>query len=486
MSNSWTTRTSILLILLIAGAGASLPWVAHDALVGGTEAAHYLQTARGLVADGEDPYYRATSSLRPPGFPVLLAPIVRAFDFRMKAYTLFVSHFGLAIVVAMFLFFRRHIGDFPATAVAVAIWIHPTFHLFCNAMLPVVPGAALLLGALAIDAWARNSTNRFAEVLLGASIAAATYVTTLSALLLPAILFSRAAAREDAHGKSRRFLAALVVAVMLLAPWGIQRAVHSPIEALPHTWSALRAADEPGPETPLLVPTDDAGSIPHRAAWALSTLGHRLRDASPSTADALLGVFLAVSLGVAFVRRRGPGELLALLALFVFCVSRPRDGRELLPVYLFALPALVELLRTALRRVPRLRRIDATLAVTILAVGILDARSPLDWGELEARHEARREEAATIRERVPPGAMVAVYGPPDEEVIYLDRPVVPLVAAWEAGGLAEVQERLRDAQVRAVVVRSGAPRELHDFLVTRLSRESLGPRLVLYGPSLPS
>ena len=64
--------------------------------------------------------------------------------------------------------------------------------------------------------------------------------------------------------------------------------------------------------------------------------------------------------------------------------------------------------------------------------------------------------------------------------------MVPLAAAWERGGLDEVQVTLREAQVRAVVLRAGAPRELHDFLAARLVRESLGPRLVLYGPALPS
>ncbi|MBZ0269658.1 hypothetical protein K8I85_16020 [bacterium] len=246
MGNSWTTRTSILLILLIAGAGASLPWVAHDAFVGGTEAAHYLQTARGLVGDG-DVYYRATSTLRPPGFPVLLAPMVAAFDFRMKAYALFISHFGIAIVAGLFLFFRPRIGDFPALAVAVAVWLHPTFHLFCNAMLPVIPGAALLLGTVALERRSRNSTNRIAEVILGVAIAGATYVTTLSVLLLPAIFLSRLAARGNADAKSHRFLVALGVAIVLLAPWGIQRAVQSPGQTLAHNWSALQAADIPSP-----------------------------------------------------------------------------------------------------------------------------------------------------------------------------------------------------------------------------------------------
>ncbi|MBZ0269659.1 hypothetical protein K8I85_16025 [bacterium] len=197
-------------------------------------------------------------------------------------------------------------------------------------------------------------------------------------------------------------------------------------------------------------------------------------------------MFLAICLGVSFLRRRGAGELFALLALAAFCLSRPRDGRELVPVYLFALPAAVDLIRTGLARVPRLRRIDAILTAGILVLGVADARLRLDWHELQARHHTRLAEADELRQRVPPDANLAAFKSPDEEVIYLDRPVVSLAPAWQRGGLPEVQATLRDAQVHAVILRGGAPRELHDFLATRLARESLGPRLVLYGPALPS
>ena len=118
--------------LLLASLLASLPWLVHPWYDASNDGSMYLVTARALAAGEGYSYLGEPFRVRPPGFSLLLAPLLATRGTDFAAVNLYVSFWGVAAVALLFVHLRSRVGAALAALIAVAVWLSPTFRALCS------------------------------------------------------------------------------------------------------------------------------------------------------------------------------------------------------------------------------------------------------------------------------------------------------------------------------------------------------------------
>jgi hypothetical protein len=117
----WTRLDRVLFAALLAFLSLSLVWLVHpwyEASSGngsGTnDASMYILCAKSLLAGEGYTYLEQPFTVRPPGFSLLIAPLIawRGLDFH--ALNLLVSAFGVAAAALLFVLLRPRAGPWLA------------------------------------------------------------------------------------------------------------------------------------------------------------------------------------------------------------------------------------------------------------------------------------------------------------------------------------------------------------------------------------
>jgi hypothetical protein len=435
--------------LLAAVLLATLPFLVHPWYAPSGDASLYLATARSLLAGEGYSYLGEPFAVRPPGFSVLLVPVLAARGLDFHALNLTVALFGLVAALCLFAWARPRLGGPLAALATAALWLNPGFRRLSNEILSDVPGLAALLGCLLIERFASRRPSAGREALLGVAIGLAGYLRTSLLLLLPAIVLARLADARSraAPGRWRRDLALrgllpVACAAALLLPWSLRDAAVRPEGAVDQTrlhsyGTAMWRADPADPESRRLGVGEVVRRIPLRALQIADVLGSRLQSElkgerapqGPALAGRALvaSLLLAASLRV-LVRRRDPAELFAWGSLAIVLLYFGFGDRLLLPVYALALPAVAETLRDTIARRAGARAGALAAGACLVLLAAFDFQPRRGWDEIERTHREFTALAATLAERVPPRARLAsalgfTYG------VYLDRPVYSLYPA---------------------------------------------------------
>lgn len=454
----WTPRTTWVLIAFVLAACTSLAVLVHpyyEASDATNDASMYLACARSLLAGEGYAYLGTPFTIRPPGFSLLLAPILawRGLDFL--ALNVFVGLFGVATAALLFIWVHPRLGTWLSLAVATAVWLNPGFQHLCNQVMSDVPGAALMLACLLVERWVERAPSMRRDMLLGVAIGLAAYVRSINVLLVPAILCARAAAHLAQHGRSgwlefvRARAAALALAtVVVVAPWSIRDALSrapAPVDQnfLYSYSTAMWHTDGGDPSSPRRPVSEILERVPVRAPQILSMLGSRMSTSQGSALEIAIGGAALVALVVSLFRRRGSAEFMALGISVVLAVYFGFQGRLVLPVWLIALPALVDLVVWVIARVANVRAARATAFVLVGALVWVDWAPSRGSQDVEAIHMAYVRGCDGIRQRLAPDARVAApigwhYS------VYLDRPVYSLYFAVKRAGDVSAAERVID------------------------------------------
>ena len=199
-------RARLTLAALVLCASASLFWLVHPWFESVSDAALYLATAKSLAQGSGHAYAGAPFLVRPPGFAVLLAPLVawRGFDFLLL--NAFVSLCGVLALGLFFTSCRPRLGTACAALLCVYLWLNPLWRELSNRTLSDLPGVAWLLGALLCAARAERVRTWRAELLLVFVLGLGAYLRTNLLLLVPALVAQRSLAhfRARAPGGDRK------------------------------------------------------------------------------------------------------------------------------------------------------------------------------------------------------------------------------------------------------------------------------------------
>jgi hypothetical protein len=485
-------RAGLLLAGLLAlGMLASLPWTVHPWYDAQNDASMYILTARSLVAGDGYAMLGQPFTIRPPGFSLLIAPLLawRGTDFH--ALNAFGGVVGVAGVLLFFAYARGRIGDAVAFLLATALWLNPGYQRLCNQTLSDVPGFALLFALLWMERWARKAVGAKRALLLGLAIGCASYVRTGLVLLVPAIGLSWLFVREASW--RRKLLAAVCVVAASFAvqlPWSLRnRAVDRAVavdQTLLHSYStAMWHADMGDPQSPRLPLSEVLGRITRRGPSVLGVLGSRMGERAGGWQPlAVAGVLLACGV-VALARRISPAELFAFLNVAVILVYFGFASRLVLPVYALLLVSATELLRTGLlQELCRLSRRTATAvtALAVLAWIAVDWAPHQGWDDVAREHRVYGDITRRFDERLSPADTLASMRGWHYSV-YLDRPVFSLEFAVERAGRPAAAESLIDRYGIDTVLLSPAnpvDRPVVEYFESRYGAEELDPLARVY------
>lgn len=457
--HEWTPRTTWVLVALVAAACASLAVFVHpyyEASETTNDASIYIACAKSLLAGEGYAYLGAPFTIRPPGFSLLIAPVIawRGLDFA-ALHTL-VSLFGVATIALLFVWLHPRLGTWVSLAVAIAVWLNPTFRQMCNQVMSDVPGAAFLFACLLVERWADRERSLRRDVVLGVAIAIAAYVRSVNVLLVPAILCARIAQHRGGGwaGFARaRVLGLVAGTALVLAPWSIRDALSRGTPPADQNFlysysTAMWHVDGGDPSSPRRSISEIVGRIPERAPKIASALGSRMETSAGSGIDIALGAIGLVALVVVLVRRRSSGEFFALGVTLVLALYFAFQGRLVLPVWLFALPAVFDVFT-------RRARIVAPVALAVLVC--VDWAPFRGWDRIEALHRQYVRMASDYRQRFAHDARVATsIG--WHSAVYLDRPVYSLLfAVRRANDVRAVEPVIDKYGINTVILWSAIP-----------------------------
>jgi len=490
-------RSKASLLILIVAMALSLVWLTHPYYDPVNDASMYIETTRSLLRGEGYSYLGEPFIMRPPGFPFLLAPIETLFDGSFLALNLTVGLFGVAVVALLYSFARRRLGELPALALCVAVWLNPAFRELSCQVLSDVPGTALMMAALLLEPWARRRPGVGRDLPLALLLAAASYVRTVNLLLLPAILAARLLRRRPDSERSaswprfaaRQCTALLLATVLARLPWHLWQSLHPPsapaeLTASYSFWVAMWHADAGDPASPLLPLTQVLARAPEQLEGILALLGSRMGSSEGGGLTLALGGAALLCWLWVLVRRREAAELFGAALLAVLAVHFAFLDRLVLPILLLVGVAVAEVLLSGLKRVTPPRLAAGAVAVLILALGVLDFSPRERWEEIARQHRGYVEVADWLETAHPePTPLAAIVG--WHLMVFLERPVYSLQMVLGRDGLEGAYRLLRQRRIEAVVlareggrgarlrsnlnVRYGVEQRLAEWSVVRIS-----------------
>lgn len=470
LANPWCAVA----LALVAGL-ATLPFLVHPWFHAYWDGVYYLLGARSL-AQGQG--YAANGVpivIRPPGFSLLLAPFVAGKTLNFPLLNTLMGIAGLVGAVLLFAYARLRLGAALSFAAAVVIWLNPRYQEFSNTTMSDVPGIAFLAAILLVERTASAAPSRGRDVALGLLIGVGSLVRSNTLLVLPALgasrfLFWCLDRGREPLGQFLRSRVVLLTAVVLLSglPWLFWSRTHQPPPPADQTMNysysvAMWHRDRGDPGSPR-VPAEEIVRRPQqRIPQLLWSLHSRLSSARAESRGAApwLGVVLLAALLIQLLRRREPAELFTALYVLVVVFYFSYLERIALPVFIFSLLALLELLRDATRSLAG-RAAGLAVPLAFLAVlFVLDFNPRENWPQIERAAKERAAKAEVYAECLPADSIVATWLRANEYSVLLDRPMFVMYFAHRREPTAAALERLIDAYgINTVIPEPGMPADI--------------------------
>ncbi len=414
----WTKTQKWTLTALVALMLALLPFSVHAWFETINDASIYVLTARSILAGEGYSYHGVPFIIRPPGFSLLIAPILHFRSGDFLALNLFVSLFGVGTLALLFAFYRRRLGTWPCLAVCLAVVVSGAWQRLCNQVLSDVPGTTVMFAALLLDRRVARTRSLAGHTALGLLIGAGMYLRTINVLLVPAIVCARLAARFFGGSERERRLAwkplllVVLIPMLLQVPWSLRNARADvpipPEHVFLHSYQAAMWHTNPeDPGSPRMTLLGILGRIPSQMEEILPSIGTRLMSSRPEPLGVTLGVVALVFWLVALIRRRGTAEFLAggmVLSLAIYFAFKARLA---LPAFLLLLPTTVDTLMWLLRKAKLARPAPWIAVGLVAALGAADFHPFGQWPAIEQAHRNHRRVAKYCREVFPEDAPLA-------------------------------------------------------------------------------
>ncbi len=494
---AWRRIDSVVLLALIVACSTSLVWLVHPWFDASNDAAIYVQTARALLAGQGYSWMDEPFIIRPPGFSVLLMPVLAARGVDFGALNLYVGLWGVACAALFFVWARTRVSTWVAFALTALVWFNPGFATLRNQVMSDVPGTALIFACLLVERWASRRPSLRRELLLGLAIGLSAYVRSMAILLVPAIALARLLERRDAAVESfaRRLRLRLApfaaLALLVQAPWSVRCALHHPATPVDQTSlfdysSGMWNSDRGDPASERLPLSKVLGRIPERARNTLVVLGSRMREDAPTPLNVGLGALFVLALAANAWRRRARGrssaELFAWAGIAIVLPYFSFQDRLLLPVLFVAWVSAAELLELVGARLVGATRASLIALVPSLALLLVDFHPRANWDAIQKEDETYRAYCARLNALIPPGERVAVPQESWRYSIYLDRPVWTLFFGWyRGGGPAGAEAVIERRKITTVVVTPFTKSDelMRPYFVQRYSARELEPGIVV-------
>lgn len=491
----WTRRDTWVLVAIVVACSASLAWLVHPWFDASNDAAIYIQTARAMLAGEGYSYMEEPFIIRPPGWSVLLMPVLALRGVDFAALNLYAGVWGVACAALFFAWVRTRVSTWVALALTALVWLNPGFASLRNQVMSDVPGTAILFGCLLLERWAARRPSLRRELVLGLSIGLGTYVRSMTILLVPAIALARLCERREPRlglvAKLKSHVAPFALAAIAVQiPWSVRCNAHHPQPPVDQTSlydysSGMWREDRGDPSSRRLTASEVLQRVPNRVQNTLVVLGSRMQEDVAGAVNVTLGALFVLALVVNTARRarrETSAELFALAGIAIVLPYFSFQDRLLLPVMIVAWASAAELLESAGRKLLGDARAPILALVPCAVLLAFDARPRGNWDAIRAEHETYRDYCAQLATLVPPSARVAVPQESWRYAIYLDRPVWTLFFGWNrGGGPAGIEQVLDRRRIDTVVVTPFTKPDaaMRPYFVERYGARELAPGIVV-------
>ena len=439
------------LLALIAVASLSLLLFVDPYFQSMWDAVLYALTSRSLLAGDGYAVFGEPFTLRPPGFTLLLVPVMALFGTdNWLALNLFTSFLGIVAIALLFVYLRPRLGTTLTFALCLGLWISPQYQSLCQVTLSDTAGLAALIGCLLLDRRARATGNWTWDLGLAFAIGAAVYLRTVCLLLVPAIVLSRLVAgwrareRSDRSSGLLRLAAIVAIPLALQLPWSLWKSAHPSVYPTQqwgiYSYSVAQwHVDPTDPESRRLGKLEVLSRAPVRVEQCLTALGSRLpkydppgpllvpeakaqRAANKKPGGLVIGVLGVLCLLGIGLRRWDAGDIFALGNLAVLSIYFDYDERIVLPSYIFVLASTLQVAQGLLRRRLSEGRAAAVVAAAFMVVALADAFPRYDRGFVERRNRVHEQVADYLEETYSDDVSIgASLG--HRLAVFLDRPI---------------------------------------------------------------
>jgi len=474
----WSQLEKAVLALFALALLASLAVLTHpwNALV--RDASTYLVVAKSLVAGEGYNYLEVPFTLRPPGTPLLLAPVVATAGVDFFALHLLTSFVGAVGVILLFVYLRDSLGWGVALLASTAVWLNPAFRDLSNQAMSDIPSLTLVVACLLVERRCHDGGGK-QNALLGLLLGLGVLVRSANWLLVVAIVTSRVLQRWRAPEGNREtsawaktsLLTPVIVAVLVVSPWSLftqmnpspevddQIGIHAYATAMLHT-------DWGNPNSPTIAASEIFERVSLRSGQIATVLGSRLtvdrfgnRDADRPASAVEIGVTatLIACLLIALWRRGEPVELLCLAILPVTLVYFGFRSRLMLPVFVLALPCLLWVIRDiAAKRGFAQYGAGAALAV-VVAILVVDFNPRAGWGAIEQAHAKWAQSCSALESVLEPDARVATrLG--THLAVCLKQPIYSVEFATRRNGAVQgIEQIVQTYDIDTVVLETRGP-----------------------------
>lgn len=368
----------------------------------------------------------------PPGFSLLLAPLLAINDLPLLAIRFLFAGCWLATALLTWAVFQRRYGTAVGwlagllTATSPAILTQTTYLLSEMVFLPVT-----LIGLLLAVRWeSRRAVGAWEALGAGLAAGAAALVRTMGIVLAPALLVSIwRCARGSPRDRVRGLLIFGAGALLPLIAWQFRQQQYPAGYGYLTIWTHAREIENTDAtgvalQAQRLMRFGPARLADIKAAVVPSRLGWRAFQGDFGRAMTwLVGGGLVVLTVVHTVRRRSAVEVYVLLTLALVSFwpweEGPRLVLGLLPIFLAYLAQLGLSILRSIRHRPVLHHGFAAVSALLLVGHVAElvpafARLPNHAAHARERVAEMQEFAAWMDQIVPPEASIVCVTPPDD------------------------------------------------------------------------
>ncbi len=366
----------------------------------------YFQNARSLVETGHFP---SGQLVRPPGYPVLIAPLFLLGDLPFLPVRLFLGGCWATTSVLTYFLHRRRLGETAAWMAAALVATNGVFFMQTTTALSEPVFTALSMAVLLLlSRWWSEPPRRAGETALGGLLLAATcLVRTIGIVFVPLMAVALLKHRcRTLRARLGRLAVFAVCAAGPLIAWQVRQSAYPAIPKYFNHFTAARAWEHTQ-ATGLALQVERVITLgPIRladikAAMLPAHLGWRaFIPPLESPASWIVGMFFVLAAVLGLLRRRSPVDAYVLLTLCVLVLWPWRDEARfvspLIPIFCgYAVAALI-ICAGRIRSV-RLRR-AGLVAAAVFALGVQGAELLHVRSGLGVRERRIRERMVAMRD----------------------------------------------------------------------------------------
>jgi len=498
VSLPWSKSSKLFLAIFIIFTILSLKYSVHPWFDADPDPAMYIACAKSMIMGTGYTYNDNPFMMRPPGFSILISPLLSIFGTNFQILNLYISLFGIAGVVLLFIFLRPRLKWNIALLVALSVWLNPMYQKFCNQIFSDIPGLTLLLFCLIFERYSSRIPSARREIILGICIGISAYIRSIIIFLVPAIIISRILNKlinpDETSWKSflfQRIILMAVLACLIQLPWHIRNSNYKDSSLVADQTiylsysSGFWNTDGGDPSSPEYSLAEILDRIPINCRQMVNAVGKSVYKADSKSTQRIINIIVTSVFACCFfiilVKRKAPAEFLILANLLLLSVYFSFKPRLILPFYVLSLAAVIEVAQDFFRKILSDRSAGIIVSIILILLVAVNFKPREKWKIIEQAHDYKMAISSKIQPVLNENTRLGFRNGAISSV-YFDQTIYSLARAVQRSNSIEAVEGIIEKyNLNTVIIFSNITKKQEEYPT---SEELLQYFTKQYGPPL--